>query len=87
MWLLTANPFYRAAGVTPGLPLADASKRLKIGKKIIVGANDWYFAAIHTATYIFKVRKGVIQEVGIVTPSLAATYKEQRKLVGAFKTA
>ncbi len=87
VWMLTANPFYRAGGVTPGLPLAGASKSLRIGKEIVVGHNDWYFAVSRSASYIFKVRKGIIQEVGIVNPALASTYQAQRKLVGDFKTA
>ena len=52
-----------------------------------MGLNDWYFAVSRSASYIFKVRKGIIQEVGIVVPVLASTYQAQRKLVGDFKTA
>ncbi len=87
VWMLTANPFYGAGGVTPGLLLAGVSKRLRIGKEIVVGLNDWYFAVTPSASYIFKVRKGIIQEVGIVVPALASTYQAERKLVGDFKTA
>ncbi len=87
VWMLTANPFYRAGGVTPGLPLAGLSKRLKVGKEIVVGVNDWYFAVSRSASYVFKVRQGIIQEVGIVNPALASTYQAQRKLVGALRNA
>ena len=87
VWMLTANPFYGAAGVTPGLPLAGASRLLKIGREIVVGLNDWYFAVSRSASYIFKVRQRIIQEIGIVRPALASTYRKQQALVGALKNA
>jgi hypothetical protein len=67
---LTANPFYALDGARPGQRLAEVSKRLKPGKVLRMGANDWYVAAGRSAAGVVKVRGGVIQEVGLANRRL-----------------
>jgi hypothetical protein len=85
--LLTANPFYSLNGLTPGLPIATAShrQRLRVGRAIVIGLNDWYVAPGHGSTYVFKVRHGVIQEIGIANQSLTNTRAKQKRFLASFK--
>ncbi len=80
--LLTANPFYEVEGVTPGLPVALAARHLRLGKVFPVGANDWYSAHGSASNYLFKVRRGIIQEIGIANKRDTNTRAEQKSFLG-----
>jgi hypothetical protein len=63
--LLTANPYYGVNTVTDGFTIQAAAKHLKIGKVIVIGANDWYIAPGTSSNYVLKVRHGIVLEIGI----------------------
>jgi hypothetical protein len=82
--LLTANPFYSLNGVSPGMSLALAQARLRLGKAFHIGANDWYVAPGVAANGVLKVRHGVVQEVGLVNKDLTNTRTAQGRLLSSF---
>jgi hypothetical protein len=84
MLALTANPFYALHGVKPGARLASATLRLKLGKVIKLGRNDWYVIPGATSNGVLKVRHGIIQEVGIATKALTAIRAAQAHLLSSF---
>jgi hypothetical protein len=83
--LLTANPFYSVDGVTPGLTLASVAQRLRVGKVFVVGANDWYVARGAASNYVFKVRHGMIQEIGIANKLDTANRAAQKAFLSGFR--
>jgi hypothetical protein len=83
--LLTANPFYSVDGVSPGLTLASAQQRLRVGRMIAIGANDWYVASGTRSNYVFKVRHGMIQEVGIAIKRDTANRGAQEAFLSGFR--
>jgi hypothetical protein len=86
--LLTANPYYKLDGVSPGLTIKSVTKRLHLGKVFPIGLNDWYIAPGHGATYVFKVRHGIIQEIGIANQhDTSGSRPKQRAFLAGFKTA
>lgn len=82
--LLTANPYYRLHGVTPGMRVAAAASRLKIGKVIHLGRNWWYVIPGNHSNWVLKTRHGVIQEIGLASKQLTATGLEQVRLLAHF---
>ena len=85
--LLTANPYYKLASVSVGLEITSVAKRLKLGKAIPIGLNDWYVAPGASSNYIFKVRHGIIQEIGIANKHDTATRAQQKRFLASFKAA
>jgi hypothetical protein len=82
--LLTANPYYRLHGVTPGMPVAAAADRLKLGTVIHLGRNWWYVIKGADVNWVLKTRHSVIQEIGITSKRLTATGLEQVRLLAHF---
>ncbi len=68
--LLTANRYYTLDGVRAGARLASVSHRLHLGRGIRVGLNTWYLVPGRIAHGVFKVRHGVIQEIGLADQRL-----------------
>jgi hypothetical protein len=86
--LLTANPFYKLDGVSPGIAIKSIVKRLHVGKVFPIGLNDWYIAPGHGANYVFKVRHGIIQEIGIANArDSSGSHAKQRAFLASFKAA
>jgi hypothetical protein len=81
---LTANPFYTLDEVKPGTRLVGAAHRLKLGKVIQLGVNDWYVIPGATSNGVLKVRHGIIQEIGITNKRLTATRAAQTRLLISF---
>jgi hypothetical protein len=71
--VLTANPFYAIDGIRPGSRLATATRRLKLGRVIHSGRNDWFVIAGSTSNDILKVRQGTVREVGLASRQLTAS--------------
>jgi hypothetical protein len=85
--LLTANPFYSVDGITPGMSITAAAQHLRIGRGTVVGLNDWYFAAGARSTVVFKVRDGIIQEIGIADSSDTRLARQRRSFIAGFRAA
>jgi hypothetical protein len=81
---LTANPVYHLDGATHRDKIAGVARRLHLGKPFHVGSNDWYFAPGAYAYGIFKVRHGVIQEVGLASIGLNQTRAQQSAFINSF---
>lgn len=84
VWASTANGFYSLRGVRPGMRLALAAARLRVGRGIHVGLNWWYFARGGAANGLLKVRRGIVEEIGIATQQLTASLAQQRRFVHSF---
>lgn len=84
---LTANPFYAFRKAKPGMRISAELKRLKLGKPFHIGANEWYVASASPGNAVFKVRHGVIQEVGLLNKRLTRTRSEQSRFLRSFKNA
>jgi hypothetical protein len=82
--LLTGNPYYKLNGASVGLPIKDV-KGLKLGKEIVIGLNDWYVAQGAKSNWVFKVRDGIIGEMGITEKAQTRTAAAQRKFLSSFK--
>lgn len=68
--LLTANPRYALRGAHQGAKLARVARRLKLGPGVKIGLNTWYFAPNGASHGVLKVRRGIIQEIGIADKRL-----------------
>ncbi len=73
----TSSRAYSAFGVSPG----DALPRLR-ARRFRVGRDDWYLVRGRSATVLFKVRRGKVDEVGVgdrrLTRGRAATKRYLR---------
>jgi hypothetical protein len=69
---LTNNPFYTLRGIQPGTKLNRARHKLQLGPAFHIGKNVWYIIPGKNANGLFKVRKGVILEVGIANKQLSS---------------
>jgi hypothetical protein len=56
-----------------------------VGRAIPIGLNDWYVAPGHGSNYVFKVRHGVIQEIGIANKAKTSTRTKQKRFLTSFK--
>jgi hypothetical protein len=81
---LTANPFYALYGVKPGTKRSALPTKLHLGKPFHVGVNYWYFLPGKRATGVFKVRGGLVQEVGLASAALTQTRAQQRRFIRSF---
>jgi hypothetical protein len=68
--ILTANRHYTLHGVRPGSTVASARRRLQLHRPIRTGPNTWYLTRMGGANGVLKVRRGVVEEVGIADPRL-----------------
>ena len=80
----TASAFYAIDGIRPGATLVAARRSLKLSAVFHIGANDWYLAPIGAATAVLKVRRGLVQEVGIGDKRFTKTRKAQRTFLTSF---
>ena len=81
---LTANPYYTLSGVRQGPRITTAARRLKLGKRLHWGANDWYVIPGTTSNGVLKVRHGVVWEVGIANKQLTSNRAAQLRLLRNF---
>jgi len=81
---LTANPYYALHGVRQGTRLVTAARRLKLGKAIHLGPNDWYVVPGATSNGVLKVRHGVVWELGIANKQLTTGRASQLQLLRNF---
>ena len=77
--ILTADPRYSLRGARPGSPLRVLHHSL--GAPYRVGANLWYVVA---RGGVLKVRRGRVEEVGVVEPSLIASRRQAMRLFTSF---
>ena len=63
--VLTASPHYAIRGVRAESSLVTARRQLRLQRVFHVGRNDWYLAAYRDVRVVLKVRRGVVEEIGI----------------------
>jgi hypothetical protein len=86
-FLDTANPYYTLKGISPGDTLAALRRKLKLGKVIVIGANNWYVAVGSTSNYVFKSRRGIVDEIGIAIKRDTTGRAAQKRFLSSFKAA
>ena len=64
--------------------VAAARAVLKLSGPIRVGRNTWYFAPNGKSNAIFKVRAGIIEEIGVAQKSLTGTTKAKKTFLTSF---
>ncbi len=77
VWISSANPIYAVAGIRPGAALAATEAKLHGGNLFHIGINLWYLARWRSVTAIFKVRHGLVQEIGIANEQLTRTHEAE----------
>jgi hypothetical protein len=85
VWASTSNPRYSIDGVRPGALLTAASRHLRVGKVLPIGRNDWYLAPARSVTAVLKVRRGLVEEIGIAERSLTLTRRQQSTFMRSFE--
>ena len=83
--LLTANRRYALRGAHPGARLSKFAKRLGIGRPFKVGANTWYVTSNGASHGVIKVRRGIIEEVGIADKRLTSGYRQAFRFLNSFR--
>ncbi len=84
IWASTSSDYYSVHTIRPGASLATAREHLKLTKPFQVGKNTWYLAPNGSSTAVFKVRKGIIEEIGIGDKQLTQGRKAQRTFLTSF---
>jgi pimeloyl-ACP methyl ester carboxylesterase len=84
---LTANPHYALDRARPGIRLAPVARRLRAGKPLHIGQNDWYVTRGKVSDGVLKVRGGIVQEIGIASRQLSQGRSAQRRLLTSFTAA
>ncbi|HEY1508953.1 MAG TPA: FG-GAP repeat protein [Solirubrobacteraceae bacterium] len=84
IWASTSSAYYTVKGVRAGATVTAAAKTLTLSRPFKVGRNTWYFAPEADTNAIFKVRGGVIEEIGIALKSRTSTPAAKRKFLKSF---
>jgi pimeloyl-ACP methyl ester carboxylesterase len=83
--VVTASHHYALSGVRPGTRLtATVRRRLHAGHPFHVGRNYWYLARDPGGRGVLKVRRGLIQEIGIADARLTRTRSAARRFFRSF---
>ena len=85
IWVSTSSAFYAVHRIRVGATVAAARTALKLTAPIRVGLNTWYFAANGKSNAIFKVRRGIIEEIGIAQKSLTGSARAQKAFLRSFR--
>jgi hypothetical protein len=74
VWISSSDSRYEIDGIAPEARLKAAERRLRGGRLLAVGRNEWYFAPVSSqVTALLKVRHGEVQEVGVAPSALTRT--------------
>jgi hypothetical protein len=75
---------YALRGVSPGARLATFARRLKTGAAFHIGLNYWYLAPNGKSPGVLKVRRGIIEEIGIADQRLTRGRPAARRFLKSF---
>jgi hypothetical protein len=81
--LLTASHHYALGGIRVGESVATARHRLKLSAPFRIGQNTWYLNSTRRRTGVLKVRRGIIEEIGIANRRLTAGRRAASRLLSA----
>jgi dienelactone hydrolase len=82
--ILTAAKHFSLRGVHPDTRLSRVARRVHAGRGYQVGRNRWYVFADGRVRGVFKVRHGLIEEIGIASPRLTRTPAADRLFLRSF---
>ena len=84
IWASTSSAYYAVDGIRVGATIVAAGRALKLTRPFKVGANTWYLGPNGASNAIFKVRHGLIEEIGIADRSLTRNTKADRIFLRSF---
>ena len=84
VWASTSSLYYTVHGIRRGATIKAARKRLKLKGPFHVGLNDWYVAPNGTSVAVFKVRRKLIEEVGIGVKALLGSSSADSTFLRSF---
>ncbi len=84
IWASTSSLYYSVHGIRCGATVAAASKLVKLTGPFHIGLNYWYLAPNGASTAVFKVRGGIIEEIGIADEQLTRGHKAQVAFLTSF---
>jgi len=84
-WASTSNVYYAVKGVRVGMKLKAARKLLKLEKPFHIGRTYWYLAPNGKSTAVLKVRRGIIEEIGIADRQFTRTRAADRVFLKSFE--
>lgn len=84
IWASTSSAYYALRGIRVGATIAAAGKSLKLAGPYKVGRNSWYLTADGAANGIFKVRAGLIEEIGIAERKLTGSTAARKRFLHSF---
>jgi hypothetical protein len=84
IWASTSSAYYAVDGIRVGATIVAAGQALKLTRPFKVGANTWYLGPNGASNAIFKVRHGLIEEIGIADRSLTHNTKADRAFLRSF---
>ena len=83
VFLSTSDRLYPLHGVRPGTRLSKVARKLRVGRPIRIGLNDWYLAPNGGPSVgVLKVRHGIIEEVGIADKRFSYSSRVGQKFLG-----
>lgn len=86
MIVLTANPHYAMDRARPGMRMTTRlRRRLHVTRPFRIGLNQWYVIPRRFSPGVFKVRQGVIQEVGVFARAFSHGRKAESRLLHSFR--
>ena len=83
--ILTSSRLYSLRGVTTRTRVTQVRRRLHLGRRFVVGLNDWYFVPDGSRLGVLKVRHGVIEEIGLAVRRFGASRREGRAFFTGFR--
>jgi hypothetical protein len=84
-WASTSNVYYAIHGVRVGMKIRAARKLLKLEKPFRVGLNYWYLAPTGKSMAVLKVRRGIVEEIGIAGRQFTRTRAADRVFLKGFE--
>lgn len=84
VWASTSDIYFTVRGVRPGTRVASARRHLRLSRPFHVGRNTWYVAPNGASTAVLKVRRGMIEEIGIGDRQLTRSRARDRVFLRSF---
>ena len=84
VWASTSSGYYALNGIRPGATVSEAGKHLKLEAPFHIGLNYWYLASDGAVTAVLKVRRAIVQEIGIADRQITQGRRAQRAFLTSF---
>jgi hypothetical protein len=84
VWASTSDLYFALHGVRPGSSLKAARRLVRLSKSFHVGRNYWYLAGNGGSTVVLKVRRQIVEEIGIGDRRLTGTRRADRTFLRSF---